>query len=223
MADKDYRQLIVDAGKAMIGQGLTIETWGNLSLRDPASGLIYITPSGMAYDTLTPEDVVVLHPDGSTAEGIREPSVEKLLHSMIYQHRPDVNAVLHTHPEHSLVFAVLHRDIPVVTDELAQAVGGPVRCAAYALPGSQQLAENGVEALGSVQACLLANHGAVCVGKDMEECFRVAAVLEAGAEVYARACAIGTPVAENPADVAWMRDFAVNRYGKANRKEPEKQ
>ena len=216
---EEYKETVIEAGIAMAGRNLTVETWGNISVRDPETSLLYITPSGMPYNTLEADDIVVLNPDGSVYEGKRAPSVEAFLHALIYQKRPDVNAIVHTHPLSSMVFAVLHRDIPVITDEIAQAIGGPVRCADYALPGSKELAENCVRALGNVQACLLANHGAVCVGRDIKECFKTAAVLETGAEVYQKALAIGEPVIEKDEDVAWMRDFAVNKYGKANQED----
>ena len=132
---------------------------------------------------------------------------------MIYQHRSDVNAILHTHPVNSTVFGVLHQSIPVVTDEMAQAIGGEVQCAEYALPGSMELAQNVTSALGSVQACLLANHGALCVGADMKECFKVAVVLETSSEIYQKALAVGRPVQISKENTDWMRDFAVHHYG----------
>lgn len=209
----NYKKAILQAGIEMQKRDLTVETWGNISLRDPETGFIYLTPSGMAYDTLKEDDVCVLDPAGNTVEGTRKPSVEKMLHVLVYQKRSDVFAVLHTHPVNSTVFGVLHQEIPVVTDEMAQAIGGSVKCADYALPGSQALAENVVKALGNVQACLMANHGAVCVGRDMKECFKVATVLETSADIYQKALAIGRPVEINEENTAWMRDFAVNHYG----------
>jgi L-fuculose-phosphate aldolase len=215
---KEYKEKVIAAGIAMADKNLTVETWGNISVRDPEQDLLYITPSGMPYNTLEADDIVICSLDGTVIEGKRTPSVETGLHALIYQKRKDVHAILHTHPADSMVFAILHQDIPVVTDEIAQAVGGPVRCADYALPGSKELAENCVRALGSSQACLLANHGAVCVGRDMKECFKVAAVLETGAAAYYKALAIGKPVEITEENTAWMRDFAVNRYGKDNQK-----
>lgn len=211
--------LILEAGVAMESRHLTIETWGNISMRDPETGLLYITPSGMPYNKLVPEDIVALNPDGTVYQGSRVPSVEAGLHAKIYAARKDVNAILHTHPVSSTVFGVLHMSIPVVTDELAQAVGQEVRCADYALPGSVELADNCVKALGNGQAVLLANHGAVCVGKDLKECFKVAEVLETSAEIYYKALTIGKPCIIPKDKVEWMRDFAVNKYGKQNREE----
>lgn len=209
----NYKQALIEAGKEMASKNLTVETWGNLSLKDPKTNKIYLTPSGMAYNTLKEEDICVLDEEGNVIEGDKKPSVEKMLHVLVYKQRNDVNAILHTHPLHSSVFGVLHQSIPCITDEMAQAIGGEVKCATYALPGSIDLANNVVKALGTSQAVLMSNHGAVCVGKDMKECFKVATVLETSAEIYQKALAIGTPVEIEKENVDWMRDFAVNKYG----------
>lgn len=209
----NYKQTLIEAGKQMASKNLTIETWGNLSIKDPTTGYIYLTPSGMPYNTLKEDDICVLDKEGNIIEGKRKPSVEKMLHVLVYRERNDVHAILHTHPLHSSVFGVLHQSIPVITDEMAQAIGQEVKCAKYALPGSLELAQNVVEALGTSQAVLMANHGAVCVGKDMNECFKVSTVLETSAEIYQKALSIGIPIEIGKENVEWMRDFAVNKYG----------
>ena len=207
-----YKQIIIHAGIAMANKNLTIDTWGNLSVQDE-EGNIYITPSGMAYNTLKEDDICVLDKTGTQIEGKRKASIEKMLHVLIYQNRKDVHAILHTHPISSTVFAVLHKPIPVITDEIAQAIGGEVACAPYALPGSLTLAQNVVSALAEKQAVLLSNHGAVCVGKDFKECFKVASVLESTAEIYQKALTIGTPIEISKENTTWMRDFALHKYG----------
>jgi L-fuculose-phosphate aldolase len=210
-----YRKLIVDAGIRMLRSGLTVETWGNISARDPETGLVYLTPSAMRYDIICEDDIVVVKGDGTILESSRKPTIEIDLHLGIYRARPDINAVVHTHPIYSQVFAVLREDIPPVIDEAAQILGGAVHCAAYALPGSPELAKNCVEAIGEKgRACLLANHGAVCAGGDMDNAFRVAAVLEMTAHIYQLARAIGKPVILGDELVNIMHDFAYNRYGK---------
>ena len=205
---------LVAAGRKLLEKGLTVETWGNISLRDPDSGLIYLTPSAMAYDTITEEDVVVMDADGRVVEGFRKPTVEAEMHLSILRRRPEIHAVIHTHPIDSLVFGVLRRDIPPIIDEAAQALGGTVRTAEYALPGTPELARNAVAALGDRgMACLLANHGAVCLGRSMDQAFKTAAVLEMTARVYRMALAIGEPQLIGEEEVAWMKDFADRRYG----------
>ena len=188
------REEVIRAGLRMIAEKLTIETWGNISLRDKESGLIYLTPSGMPYDSITPEDVAVMDSEENVLDGVRKPTIEAGLHVRIYNKRPDVNAIVHTHPVDSQVFAMLNMGIPPVNDEMAQVLGGGVPCAPYGLPGSEDLAEKVSETIGSSMACLLANHGAVCLGRDMNGAFRTGTVLEMTARIYYKALCIGTPV-----------------------------
>ena len=211
----DFRQRLIEAGKQMLEKKLTVETWGNLSLRDPDTGLIYLTPSAMAYHTIETEDVAVVDLEGNMLSGRRKPTIEMGLHLQLYRTRPEINAVIHTHPVQSQVFAVLRRPIPPIIDEAAQVLGGTVPVAQYALPGTKELAENvGVAMKGRVRACLMANHGAVCVGESMEQAFKVCAVLEMTAEIYQRALMLGQPhmLSDDLVDEMW--DFANNRYGK---------
>ena len=183
----DYKKYLVDCGMRMFKSGLTVETWGNISIKDPETGLIYLTPSGMDYDIIKPDDIIVMDREMNIVEGERKPTIEYGMHVRIMNARPDVHAVIHTHPVDSQVFACLHRDIPPIIDEAAQLLGGTVKCAEYALPGSDELADNVVSALGDGAACMMANHGAVCVGKDMDSAFRVCTVLEMTAKIYHKA------------------------------------
>jgi len=211
----NYKKLIVESGVRMIEGGYTLETWGNISYRDPETQKVYLTPSGMNYATLTEDDVVVVDLEGNILEGHRKPTIETSMHLAIYRARPEINAIIHTHPVQSQVFAVLHRSIPPVIDEAAQVLGGEVRVADYALPGSRELAENVCRAMeGRVRACLMANHGAVCVGESMEQAFKVCAVLEMTAEIYQKALAIGHVHVLSPELVDEMWEFANERYGK---------
>lgn len=210
----DYREIIVTAGKKLIHEGFTIETWGNISVRDEA-GLVYITPSGMDYETCTVDDVVVMKPDKTVVSGARRPSIETDLHLAVYAARPEVSAIVHTHPLSSMVFACTGMSIPLLTDEASQALGDEVRTARYGLPGSLELAQNCVEALGQKSnACLLQSHGAVCVGKNMPAAFTVAKVLEMTAELYYRICVMGKsyiPISEE--NIAAMQEFVAHSYG----------
>lgn len=211
----DYKQLIVDSGVRMYKAGLTVETWGNISFCDREHGLVYITPSGMDYNTLTTEDIVVVDMQANIVEGCRRPSIETGLHVSVYNARPDVNAVIHTHPIFSTVFSSMGEDIPLLHDEGAQALGDVVRTAEYALPGSHELAQNCVKTLGKeAYACLLKSHGAVCVSATMDGAFKVAKVLEMVAEIYYRIRATGgefVPISDE--NIQAMKVFARTRYG----------
>ena len=211
----NYKKLIVDSGLRMLEGGYTVETWGNISARDPETNLMYLTPSGMDYRTIQEADIVVLDLEGNIVEGSRKPSIEVDLHREIYRHRPEVHAVVHTHPIYSTVFSCCGEDIPMVIDEAAQVLGQVVRTAQYGLPGSQELATYCVDALGEKgNACLLRSHGAVCVGKDMDTAFKVCKVLEVTAQIYQLIRAMGAnylPIPQQYIDAMW--DFAQNHYG----------
>ena len=208
----NYKAFLIEAGKRMLHSGLTVETWGNISVRDPETGHIYLTPSGMPYDTLCEDDIVVMDVDGNKIEGERRPTIEYAMHLGIMKKRPDVNAIIHTHPIYSQVFALLHEDIPPVIDEAAQVLG-EVRVTEYAVPGSVEMAENAIEAIGNNSACLIANHGAVCVGKDMDTAFKVCTVLEMTSQIYYMARCIGTPVAIAQDKIDYMVNVLCKNYG----------
>lgn len=210
----DCKNLLINAGMKMFDSSLTVETWGNISYRDPASGKIYVTPSGMDYCSCTPDDIVVYSLDGGHLEGKRKPTMELELHLSVLRARPEINAVLHTHPIYSMVFACLGWEIPPVMDESAETLGGTVNVAQYALPGSDELAANCVRALGKDgYACLLQSHGAVCLGETMEDAFRTANVLEISAQVYHMAKQLGEPKPISAENIASMRDHFKNKYG----------
>ncbi len=211
----DHKELIVNAGLRLVNSGLTVATWGNISARDPETDLVYLTPSGMDYSTITTDDIVVCDLAGNIVDGKRKPTIEKDLHIETYKARTEINAIVHTHAVDTTVFACMGEDIPVITDEAAQVLGDVVRRAEYALPGSMELAKNCVEALGKKsQACLLRSHGAVCLGKNMDAAFKVSRVLEMTALIYYKIRSIGgRPIPISDENIAAMWDFMTNKYG----------
>lgn len=147
--------------------------------------------------------------------GKRRPSIETGLHCAIYRARSEVNAVIHTHPIYSMVFSCTGEDIPLLMDEAAQCMGDTCRTAEYALPGSPELAENCIKALGEkANACLLKSHGAVCLGADMKSAFRVVKVLEVTAQIYQMIRSMGAcycPISQE--NIEKMQYFVCNLYG----------
>ncbi len=206
------KALLIEAGKKMLHSGLTVETWGNISVRDPETGLVYLTPSGMPYETLTEEDIVVMDIDGNKIEGERRPTIEYAMHLGILKNRPEINAVIHTHPIYSQIFALLHENIPPVIDEAAQVLD-EVRVTEYAVPGSLEMAENVIKALGNSSACLIANHGAVGVGANMDAAFKVCKVLEMTAQIYYMARSIGEPKPIPQDKIDYMQNVLCKTYG----------
>lgn len=211
----NYKKLIVESGKRMSGSGLTVETWGNISFRDPKTQLVYLTPSAMLYDKIVEDDVVVCKLDGTIVEGKRKPTIETSMHLSVYQNRKDINAIVHTHPLYSMVYATQGKNIPLIIDEAAQILGDTCKCTDYALPGSKELAENCVKALGEkANACLIHSHGAVCLGEDMDGAFKTAKVLEVTAQILCMVEATGgKPVGISNENIAIMQDFVKNHYG----------
>ena len=208
------KKLIVDTGRELYKQNLTLGTWGNISVLDSETGLVYIKPSGMDYNVINPEDIIVVDKKGNTIEGLRKPSIEMPMHLSIYNVRKDVGAIVHYHPIYSSVLAVTGFSLPGICEDFVQIVGEKVLCAKYALPGSDELAENAVASLGNRNAVFLLNHGTLCVGKDMKEAMKVCCVVEKTAHIYILSKSVGKCRIIPEEDIKIMQDFAKNSYGK---------
>ena len=197
----------------MLATNLSVGTWGNISCRVPGKDFIAITPSGMSYGTLVPEDIVILDLKGNTISGIRKPSIEVPLHLAIYNARQDVQAIVHTHSPYATAMAVARKEIPGAVEDMVQIVGGNVRVNEYALPGTEQLGINTVKAMEGRTAVLLANHGMLGAGRDLEEAFRVCQVVEKSAQVTLLAQLMGGIVELSQDDIQGMRNFYLQGYG----------
>jgi len=198
-------KLLVDFSRRCASVGLNHGSTGNLSVRT-SSGFL-VTPSGIPADQLDEGSMVDLGTDG-TPRGPGKPSSEWRLHAAIYAARADAHAIVHAHPPFSTTIACLRQDIPPVHYMLAVAGGHRVRCSRYATFGTAELSAAAVEALGDGRACLLANHGLVTLGPDLETAFRIAVEVETVAEYWWRARAVGEPVVLTPAEMA----AAVERF-----------
>lgn len=188
------RQEIVDFGKRMSAEGLSKGTSGNLSIYDPESGYMAISPSGIGYFDTELKDVVIMKLDGEIVEGERKPSSEHELHAIFYKHKPEVRAVVHTHSNYCTTFACLNMPLKAVHYVVGTAGVAEVPCADYATFGSPELAENAVKASGKSRAVLLANHGLVTCGVSMAKAFGLAVNMEFIAEMQWRAMSVGNPV-----------------------------
>lgn len=184
---------IVAYGKRLYQSGLTHGTSGNISVYSREKGLYAITPSGMPYLELFPEDVVVMDMEGRIVEGKRKPSSEIHLHSILYKERADINAVIHAHTVYATAIACLQENLPAV-DYMIAAAGKTVRCAEYATFGTEQLALNAAKAMEGSKAVLLANHGVVTGDDSLEKAYNILEEVEYVSELYYRSRAIGTPV-----------------------------
>jgi L-fuculose-phosphate aldolase len=207
-----YKKLIKDTGRELYKQKLTIGTWGNMSVLDFETDLVYIKPSGMDYNEINLEDIIVVDKKGKTIEGFRKPSVEMPMHLSIYNARKDVGAIVHYHPVYSSVLAVTGFNLPGICEDFVQIVGEKVLCTEYALPGSDELAKNAVASLGNRNAVFLLNHGTLCVGKDMKEAMKVCYVVEKTAHIYLLSKNLGKCRIIPQEDIKIMQDFTKNSY-----------
>ena len=171
------KRLVVEAGLRLFREGLVARTWGNVSVRLDQNHFA-ITPSGIPYQRMNVSHIVMVSVEKLSYKGAVKPSSEKGLHAAIYRERPDIHAVIHTHQPVASAFSAARRDIIKPTDVAQRLIGPHVLTAAYALPGTKKLARAGALALKKSKAALLANHGAVCIGKDLDEAFQVCLVLE---------------------------------------------
>lgn len=179
-------------GRKMVTAGLTSGSGGNISVLTDDGAKVAITPSGIEYDALTAEQIVVTDRRGQSVATSLKPSSELGFHLALYDLRPDIRAVVHTHSVYATTFACLREEIPAV-HYLVGYCGQEVRVAPYATFGTQALADNIVNTIGEDQAVLLANHGLVAVGPTLSRAFAVAEEIELVARIYHQTRAIGTP------------------------------
>ena len=200
---RDLRLELVRTAQQMSVLGLTPGTSGNVSVRCPA-GLL-VTPSGMPYADLGPDDVVEIALDGTVAAGQRAPSTEWRLHRDLLVARPDIGAIVHTHSLFCTSVSTLRRAIPAIHYMVVLAGGDEIPCADYATFGSEELARNAVTALAGTDACLLANHGMLALGGTLAAALTLAAEVETLASQYWHATQLGTPHVLDHAELERVR------------------
>lgn len=201
---------LLSTSQALIEHGLNKGTSGNCSVRVEDGFLV--TPSGLNIDGMTPDNMVKMQFDGSWEQD-EIPSSEWRFHSDILQNRPEINAVIHTHSMFATTLACMHKEIPSFHYMIAVTGGDTIRCAPYALFGSQALSDNALAALTDSKACLLANHGMIALGADLDEALAVAIEVENLCEQYWRTLQLGQPHILSEAE---MRDVfqQFSGYGK---------
>lgn len=198
-AEVEARRAIVEACRAMLALGLTQGTSGNISVRT-AEGLL-ITPSGLPYEAMSPDDIVPMTFAGRSAHRLR-PSSEWRFHCDIMAARPEVGAIVHAHSPYATAFAICRQEIPAAHYMIAAAGGPTVRCAAYATFGTAALSRAALDALEGRTCCLLANHGAIALGPSLDRALWLALELETLCRQYAIALQIGRPQILPDAEIA---------------------
>lgn len=207
------KEKVIEISLRMAGAKMAPATWGNVSARDPVSGHIFITPSGMPYHSLTIADICEVDRDGNDIACKWKPSTETPLHCIFYQNRADVFGIVHTHSLFATAFACVAKPIPVTIATLASTVGGEVPVAPYHSSGSNEFGQNALQAMGDKTAVLLGNHGVVAVGKDLEEAYTVAEVVENAAKLYVIAKGLADPICLPQAEINYIRNKYLTKYG----------
>lgn len=189
MFEKDKKE-IIKAGRKLDRYGLISLAGGNLSLREP-SGEILVTPSGMIYEEMLTEDMIVMDLQGKVMEGTRKPSSDTSAILYIFNHRPDVRAVIHTHQPYATAISLIQDEFHADLTTLGNACGGNVPVAPYSSPGSEQMGIDTVQFLGDGHAVILAHHGVMTTGDSLKQALNAAVYLEECAKAYLAARAVG--------------------------------
>ncbi len=192
MNPSKLRKQIIETVIAFNTSGLSVGTSGNLSVRTPQGYLI--TPTGIPYLQLKEADIVEMDKQGKVIKGVLKPSSEWHFHQGIYQAREEINAIVHVHSDYATGIACTRQDIPAFHYMVAKAGGDSIRCAEYATFGSEALSENAVKALQGRKACLLANHGMIVLGEDINSAYKLAEEIENIAKHYWISKQSGEPV-----------------------------
>lgn len=210
---QEIREEIVKMGNKIATTGLVMGTWGNISAVIPGKELMAITPSGVDYETIQPQDIPILDFSGNVVDGNLIPSIEWSLHLEIYKARPDINGIIHTHSTFCTAMAVARKAIPGACEDMVQIVGGDVRVADYVLPGTVELGHAAVHAMENRNAVLLANHGLVGAAGSLKEAYKIVNVVEKSAQATVYATMMGGVVELSQSDIDAMRGFYLNSYG----------
>jgi L-ribulose-5-phosphate 4-epimerase len=179
---EELKRMVCEANKSLKENGLVKWTSGNVSLRIPDRNLVIIKPSGIQFDDLTAENMVVVDLDGNVIEGTLKPSVDTASHLYVYRHRSDIHSIVHTHSPFATSFAIRGKDMPIYATTAANIFGNGVPCSDFAAIGEEEIGEQIIRKIGDSPAILLRNHGVFTVGKDIESALKAAIILEEVAE-----------------------------------------
>ena len=207
------KEQLVELHLELPRNNLVVWTGGNVSARDPETGLVAIKASGIRYEEMRPEHMVVVDLDGNIVEGDYKPSSDVHSHLYIYKHRSDVGGVVHTHSAYATAFAAVNKPIPVVLTAIADEFGGPIPCGGFALIGDDAIGKVVVETIGKSPAVLLKNHGVFTIGKNAKSAVKAAVMTEDNAKTVWLAMQIGVPDEIPAEDVEKLHQRYTNVYG----------
>ena len=212
---ESLKMVVCDLNLALPANNLVVWTSGNVSVRDTETGYVVIKPSGVKFDDLLPEKMVVVNINGEIIEGTLNASSDTASHLYIYKHMPEVNGVVHTHSNYATAFAAVGKPIPPVLTAIGDEFGGPIPCGGFALIGGDEIGKIVVDNIGNSPACLLKNHGVFTVGKNGEKALKAAVMVEDVAKTVWLAMQLGNPEEISTEDIAKLHDRYTNVYGQS--------
>jgi len=210
---ESLKDAVYQANRRLQTEGLVTWTSGNVSGRDPESGLVVIKPSGVAYDDLSPGAMVVVDLTGKVREGQLNPSVDTPTHLVIYRERDDVMGVTHTHSTFATAFAAAGMAIPVYLTAIADEFGGPIPLGAYAQIGGEEIGREVVRSIGSSPSILMRNHGVFTIGPSVMAAVKAAVMTEDVARTVYYALQLGQPQELPPEEVERAHRRYATKYG----------
>ncbi|HHY66192.1 class II aldolase/adducin family protein [Kyrpidia sp.] len=206
------KEAVLQTAKKMYASGLVKGTSGNVSARVPEEGYILITPTGIPYEDMERDDIVLVDEHGAVVEGFRKPSSEVPMHTRVYRDHPWVQGIVHTHSLFATTFAVLGETIPAV-HYLIASMGTTIPVASYATYGTEELAAGASRTIGpDHKGILLQNHGVLAAGTSLDEAYQNAATVEFLAELYYRTRSIGRPILLSDEEIARVAE-KLKKYG----------
>lgn len=212
---QELRERVLRAGKLLREYDLIVMAGGTVAARDPDSGYVVITPSGMEYDNLTWEDMCVIDMQLHKIDGKRRHSVASDMFTEIFKARPDINAIVHSHSRYATAFACCGMEIPVTTTTQGNLVGGPVPVTSWVHPSphTPDYLADIVQTIGSGMACNIRNHGPIACGRTVEEAIENCITIEATAETTFIARQLGTPYYLTPEETQKAYAFCKSAVG----------
>lgn len=209
---EQLREIVCKCNQDLPKNGLVVMTSGNVSGRDPQTGLVVIKPSGYTFEELTPAHMVVVDQDGRVVEGNLKPSTDTDTHLYVYQRRPDVFGIVHTHSTYASSFAALGQPIPACLTSCGM-LGGEIPIGGYAPIGGADIGQEIVDKIGRALAIVMQNHGVFTIGSSPQQATKMAVEVEEIAKITHLAMLRGQPIMLTESQLNYMVDLYTNKYG----------
>jgi ribulose-5-phosphate 4-epimerase/fuculose-1-phosphate aldolase len=210
---EQLKQSVLETALRMVRDGIAHGAQGNISARDPETGLVAITPSAIHYEDMCVDDVPIIDIEGKVIEGQWKPTSETPMHTLFYRYLPDLGAVVHSHAPYASAFAITGQPIPVVLIESAACIGHPVQVAPYATPGTEELGRICLDTMGDGCAVILANHGLLSIGHTLDQAYDATIAAETTARLVILARSMSAEPIPMPSEAAEkMRQSYLKHY-----------